>query len=80
MKLAARERTDRLVKLLFRATGLVVIMILGGILLMLVWNTFSFFLKVKPLDFVTVTQWNPTSGNARYGPLSGCKNRRGTDG
>ncbi|ACU61855.1 phosphate ABC transporter permease subunit PstC [Chitinophaga pinensis] len=69
MKLAARESTDRLVKLLFRATGLLVIMILGGILLMLVWNTVSFFLKVKPLDFITGTQWNPTSGNARYGLL-----------
>lgn len=69
MKLAARERLDRLVKLLFRTTGLLVIMILGGILVMLLWNTFAFFLHVKPVDFVTGTQWNPVAHKARYGIL-----------
>ena len=69
MKLAARERADRLVKLVFRATGLLVIMILGGILVMLLWNTFAFFLHIKPLDFITGTQWNPAASHARYGIL-----------
>jgi phosphate transport system permease protein len=69
MKLAARERTDHWFKLIFRATGLLVIMILGGILIMLLWNTIAFFLHVKPVDFFTGSQWNPTGKQAHYGIL-----------
>jgi len=69
MKLATREKTDRLTKLIFRATGLVAISILAGIFFMLLWNTIAFFLKVRPLDFVTGTQWNPSGVEASYGML-----------
>lgn len=69
MTIAARERIDGLVRSLIRTTGLMVIAILGGIFFMLVWNTVSFFLHVKPLDFVTGTQWNPTGQHASYGIL-----------
>lgn len=69
MQLAAREKTDRWVKVLFRTTGLLVIVILAGIFLMLMWNTVAFFLKVKPLDFITGTQWSPSGKNASYGIL-----------
>ena len=69
MKLKNRERIDIMAKWLFKTTGLVVIAILGGILFMLLWNTMSFFLKIKPLDFITGTQWNPSGGSATYGIL-----------
>jgi len=69
MKLIRRERTDYTAKLLVKTTGLVVIAILGGIFFMLLWNTIAFFLKVKPLDFITGTQWNPSGSHASYGIL-----------
>lgn len=69
MKLAKRERIDKGAKFLFKTTGLVVIAILGGIFFMLLWNTTAFFLKVKPLDFITGTQWNPSGDHAAYGIL-----------
>jgi len=69
MGLAARQKTDRWVKVLFRTTGLLVIFILAGIFAMLLWNTIAFFLKVQPLDFITDTQWNPTGSHASFGIL-----------
>jgi phosphate transport system permease protein len=69
MQLARRERIDKTARLLFRATGLMVIAVLGGIFFMLLWNTVAFFLKVKPLDFITRTQWNPSGSQASYGIL-----------
>jgi phosphate transport system permease protein len=69
MKLAAREAIDRWVKLIFRTTGLLVIVILAGIFVMLLWNTIAFFWKVKPVDFITGTQWNPAGSHASYGIL-----------
>ncbi len=69
MKTLVRERYDRLFKLLFRTTGLMVIAVLGGIFLMLLWNTIAFFLQVSPWDFITGTQWNPSGTAASYGIL-----------
>ncbi len=46
-----------------------VLALLGGILAMLVYNSFSFFLDVKPLDFITGMEWNPTANNPKYGML-----------
>jgi len=69
MQIAAREKIDYITRLLFRTTGLLVIVILGGIFFMLLWNTAAFFLKVKPLDFITGTQWNPSGKLASYGIL-----------
>ena len=69
MKLVVREKIDHIARLLFRTTGLMVIAILGGIFFMLLWNTVAFFLKVKPLDFITGTQWNPSGSHASYGIL-----------
>jgi phosphate transport system permease protein len=65
MKLAVRETIDSFVKVMFRTTGLLVIVILGGIFVMLLWNSISFFYHIKPLDFITGTQWNPA--HASYG-------------
>ena len=69
MKLSAREKIDHISKLVFRTTGLLVILILGGIFFMLLWNTFAFFIKVRSLDFITGTQWNPSGVTASYGIL-----------
>ena len=69
MQLARREILDKTARLLFRTTGIIVIAILGGIFFMLLWNTVAFFLKVKPIDFITGTQWNPSGSKARYGIL-----------
>lgn len=69
MKLANRERADQVAKQLFRTTGILVIALLMGILLMLLWNTSAFFLEVKPWDFITGTQWDPSGSQASYGIL-----------
>ncbi|EOR96682.1 Phosphate transport system permease protein PstC [Arcticibacter svalbardensis MN12-7] len=69
MQLRARERIDHSVKLLVKTTGFLVIAILGGIFFMLLWNTAAFFLKIKPMDFITGTQWNPSGNPATYGIL-----------
>lgn len=69
MQIDSRERLDRLFRFTFRTTGLLVIVVLTGILVMLLWNTIAFFLKVKPLDFITGTQWNPSGTEAAYGIL-----------
>lgn len=69
MKLAAREAIDGVVKVVFKTTGFLVIGILGGIFIMLLWNSISFFWQVKPLDFLTGNQWNPAGNHASYGIL-----------
>jgi phosphate transport system permease protein len=70
MQLSAREKIDIVFKQLFRTTGLLTIAILAGIFLMLIYNSIAFFLHVPPLDFITRTQWLPTSNkNAQYGIL-----------
>lgn len=54
-----REITDWIFKLVFKATGFITIALLGGIFFMLLYNSFSFFAKVSPLDFFTGSQWDP---------------------
>lgn len=61
---------DRVIRLGVRATGFLIITVLGGIFFMLLWNTIAFFLRIKPLDFITGTQWNPSGDPAAYGILS----------
>lgn len=69
MDIRTREKIDGLFKLIFRTTGMLVIAVLAGIFLMLVWNSVAFFLKVKPWDFITGTQWDPSGPHASYGIL-----------
>lgn len=54
-----REKLDSLFKLIFKVTGLLTILLLGGIFVMLFSNSVSFFLKVSPIDFFTGSQWDP---------------------
>ena len=67
MLIKKRERIDWLFKQLFKATGFVTIALLGGIFIMLLYNSIAFFLAVKPLDFFTGSQWNPDNVNGSYG-------------
>ena len=67
MLIKKRERIDWLFKQLFKATGFVTIALLGGIFIMLLYNSTAFFLAVKPLDFFTGSQWNPDNVNGSYG-------------
>ncbi len=67
MTIKRREQIDWLLKLVFKATGLISIALLGGIFFMLLYNSVAFFLEVKPLDFLTGSQWNPESAKGKYG-------------
>ena len=67
MTLKKRETTDWVFKQVFKATGFVTIALLGGIFLMLLYNSIAFFLAVKPIDFFTGSQWNPENANGKYG-------------
>jgi phosphate transport system permease protein len=63
MHIAWREKTDKIFKVLFRITGLLTILLLGGIFFMLVYNSVAFFIQIKPIDFFTGQQWNPGNSN-----------------
>lgn len=69
MDIKARENIDRLFKITFRTTGMLVIAVLAGIFIMLLWNTLAFFIKIKPWDFITGTQWDPSNKKSTYGIL-----------
>ncbi len=64
-----RERQNTGFRWLFKITGLLVIAVLGGIFLMLMWNTFAFFIDYSPLDFISGAQWDPSSFSYGILPL-----------
>jgi len=55
-----RVRIDKAFKLVFRIAGFACIAILVSIFMMLLYNAVAFFSQIKPLDFITDTQWNPS--------------------
>lgn len=59
MSTASREITDKVFKQVFKGTGMITIALLGGIFLMLLYNSVSFFAKINPIDFFTGSQWDP---------------------
>lgn len=61
-----REKIDWLFKQLFKFTGFATIALLGGIFLMLIYNSISFFANVSPIDFFTGSQWDPGSATSKY--------------
>ncbi len=69
MKYKTRLSLDILFKNIFKVTGLLVLALLGGIFAMLLYNSFSFFLDVAPLDFITGMEWAPTAKSPKYGML-----------
>lgn len=52
--------------MLFKATGLITIGLLGGIFFMLFYNSIAFFTDVNPIDFFTGSQWDPGSTEGKY--------------
>lgn len=67
MSIRKREKTDWLLKQVFKATGLLTIALLAGIFLMLLYNSIAFFIEIKPVDFFTGSQWNPERKEGQYG-------------
>jgi len=61
-----REIINTVFKYAFKGAGFITIALLGGIFFMLLYNSFSFFTKIHPLDFFTGSQWDP---EARYSIL-----------
>lgn len=69
MKVETREKIDKIFGYLFKTSGILTILLLGGIFFMLFYNSIAFFLEISPVDFITGSQWNPSSGKANYGIL-----------
>lgn len=67
--LRRRERTDWLLNRIFKATGLLTIVVLGGIFFMLLYNSVAFFLDIDPVDFFTGSQWKPGGESVGYSIL-----------
>ncbi len=66
MKIKKRENRDKLFKYIFKGSGFITIALLGGIFLMLLYNSIAFFADVKPIDFFTGSQWDPGSTKSKY--------------
>ncbi|MBX9449021.1 MAG: phosphate ABC transporter permease subunit PstC [Taibaiella sp.] len=69
MKYRTRIALDTVFRAIFKATGFLVLALLGGIFFMLVYNAISFFADIQPLDFLTGREWNPTGKDPAYGIL-----------
>lgn len=69
MRFKTRLSLDIAFKYIFKVTGFLVLAALAGILGMLIYNSFSFFMDVRPLDFITGVEWNPTGKNPKYGMM-----------
>lgn len=40
---------------------------MGGIFILLLYNSIAFFADIKPIDFFTGSQWDPESSTSKYG-------------
>jgi phosphate transport system permease protein len=69
MNTKRRENIDSLFKIVFKTAGLLTIALLGGIFLMLLYNSIAFFTEANPIDFFTGSQWNPSSKKGNYSIL-----------
>lgn len=66
-----RIQTDNGFRFLFQASGVLCIAVLLGIFVMLCYNTVAFFTQISPWDFISDSQWSPSTGikNSVYGLL-----------
>ncbi|WP_428660851.1 phosphate ABC transporter permease subunit PstC [Runella sp.] len=65
-----RILTDNWLRFLFLASGMLCIAVLLGIFVMLCYNTVAFFTQISLWDFISDSQWSPSSGtNSVYGLL-----------
>lgn len=69
MKYTTRISIDYIFKAIFKITSYLVLVLLGGIFAMLIYNSISFFMNSSPLDFITGMQWAPTAKDPKYGML-----------
>jgi len=69
MSIKKRESTDSLFRKVFKGTGLLTIALLGGIFIMLLYNSIAFFANINPVDFFTGIQWNPGNVGGKYSIL-----------
>lgn len=69
MKYTTRISIDYIFKAIFKITGYLVLVLLGGIFAMLIYNSISFFMNSSPLDFITGMEWAPTAKDPKYGML-----------
>jgi len=69
MQYKKRIFIDTVAKHTFKLTGYLVLALLGGIFGMLLYNAISFFAEVRPIDFITDREWNPTANEPIYGIL-----------
>ncbi len=66
MNIKLRENIDWLLKQIFKATGFITLGLLGGIFIMLFYNSITFFIHENPIDFFTGSQWDPQSSKGKY--------------
>jgi len=69
MRYKVRQSLDQVFGQAFKITGLSVLLLLGAILTMLIYNSVAFFVEVRPLDFIAGLEWNPTGDSPKYGIL-----------
>lgn len=69
MNYRSRLLIDKIAQSVFKSTGYLVLALLGGIFAMLAYNAVAFFADVRPLDFITGMEWNPTGKSPNYGIL-----------
>ena len=56
MNIKKRENIDWLLKQIFKGAGLLTIALLGGIFIMLLYNSIAFFINIKPVDFTNLNR------------------------
>lgn len=69
MSVKRRQNIDNIFRIVFKGAGMATILLLGGIFLMLLYNSITFFLHVSPIDFFTGSQWDPQSSAGKYSIL-----------
>lgn len=66
MSIKKRENINRLFSFVFKTSGMLTILLLGGIFFMLLYNSIMFFSNIYPIDFFTGSQWDPQSVKEKY--------------
>ena len=65
-----RINSDKIVPVILLLTAIVSVLTTIGIVLTLIFETFTFFGEVSPVEFFTSTEWYPFAGTPTYGVIS----------
>ena len=68
LKLTKKQKEVWVERLLF-SSAFFTIIVTAGILIILLFETFHFFLEVSPWEFLTSTQWTPLFSEKHFGIL-----------